>query len=88
MLPGHNTPPAATLGPAPDLTSAFTNRPAMGVAEIETSVLGCDSANGVLHVPLKPNSDSNNRAGNRTSQNIGRTSQHIEVAVPRVKLKF
>ena len=60
-----------TLGPAPDLTSAFTNSVEKTVAEIKTSVLGCDSANSVPHVftHLVSNSASS-RASIRTSQHV------------------
>ena len=63
--------PAATLGPAPDLTSAFTNSPTKGVTEIETSVLGCDSAKSVPHVLTHLVSNrASSRAGMRTSQHV------------------
>ena len=67
----HDISPAATLDPAPDLTSAFTNSPETGVAEIETSVLGRDSAKSVPDVHIHRVS---NRAGSRASK---RTSHHV-----------
>ena len=66
----HDISPAVTLGPAPDLTSAFINSSEMDVAEIETSVLGRNSANREHHMFNQFVSSAKSRHSKRPSSNV------------------
>ena len=66
----HDISPIATLGPAPDLTSAFINSSETDVAEIETSVLGCNGANSVPHMFTQVDSRARSRISKRPSLSV------------------
>ena len=54
----HDISSIAAFDPAPDLTSAFINSSEKDVAEIETSVLGCNGVNSVCHMSAQVNSST------------------------------
>ena len=66
----HDTSSITAFGPAPDLTSAFINSPEKGVAEIETSVLGCNGADSVCHTSTHFNYCARSRTRTRPSLSV------------------
>ena len=54
LLPGYDTPPTETLGPANDLTSAFIISPVKGVTEIESKCWDATGADGASKVSPEP----------------------------------
>ena len=63
----HDIPSIAAFDPAPDLTSAFINSSEKDVAEIETGVLGRNSANRVCHTSTQVDSCARSRISIRPS---------------------
>ena len=66
----HDISSIAAFGPEPDLTSAFINSSEMDVAEIETSVLGRNSANSVCHMSTQVDSCARSRTSIRPSLSV------------------
>ena len=63
-------PSITAFDPAPDLTSAFINRFEKNVAEIETSVLGCNGVNSVCHMSTQVDSCARSRTSMRPSLSV------------------